>query len=679
MFKLFQFAFTATLAFISLATAQGGVALYYENQRLDLPLSVLGLNDQDLDLTAIATGAATESDSKSFQLPDESFLDRKDEIQKITQLLMRLGKGSEPARALLQFDPSDLRTTLQIESVNESKNKVSYRFGQFIQISRNVGPIRVAGANLVVVTDQNGKIQLIKSGLILRKNLATKSLPNPDESKTVFSKEARESLLALLAPYSKELSAKAKVGDQTAKHFVRTYLNLENFSEGLRSTTLSRLLIATAREHSLSFAIRPTASGPRLVSKFTAPFGLPIAFEIERADNNELIVRSLGSPFTNLIEIYRPKSSLFGDPGIEPESSPKLSANTLDEINESDAKDSTKATARIFLALEDFYKKNYGRKSYDNRGARANILIEVKHKDVIDNAAWADSLKKFFIGAGGKYLKDLGQAVDVLGHEYFHAVDGGSANLISENQSGGIAEHGADILGLYFELQPRAKISLKEDLAIGETTLGDELISEYHEKTNRNLKSLRHLLDSSASLEQLVTSMDTALEKYDSYCTPDSENDRCGVHYWAGIPNYALGNSMVDYSEKKFGGDAKKALKFIADLVYETFTTRLTQRPDMKEYLNELMTVCSEKAAAAGLVADDCSIIENNFQKVGLSYKRPTPSANDSGNGGTADSGSDKPSDNADETVKSAEEMIKELCDTWATKFPNLEMPALCK
>ena len=101
-------------------------------------------------------------------------------------------------------------------------------------------------------------------------------------------------------------------------------------------------------------------------------------------------------------------------------------------------------------AVYDFYKNTLGLTSFDGKGAAVKVSINYNptallFTPVYNNAYWDPSIKQFVIGNGGT----LGNAEDVLGHEYTHAVVssilGGSA--LSTGESGSLNEALADILG----------------------------------------------------------------------------------------------------------------------------------------------------------------------------------------------------------------------------------------
>ncbi|MBA2404375.1 MAG: M4 family metallopeptidase, partial [Bdellovibrionales bacterium] len=103
--------------------------------------------------------------------------------------------------------------------------------------------------------------------------------------------------------------------------------------------------------------------------------------------------------------------------------------------------------------VRDFYVSKLARKSWDGKGAEIQAAINVnKFLAPLDitgqrqNAAWAKT--RFLFGAGKKNgLDGMVNAIDVVGHEYTHAVIQTSSNLKYEGQSGALNEHLADVFG----------------------------------------------------------------------------------------------------------------------------------------------------------------------------------------------------------------------------------------
>lgn len=68
----------------------------------------------------------------------------------------------------------------------------------------------------------------------------------------------------------------------------------------------------------------------------------------------------------------------------------------------------------------DWYVDTFDRYSYDNNGAEIKLLIDADNQT--DNAAWSNPLKVFMINPAKNVKYSVGKDLEVLGHEYTHAV-----------------------------------------------------------------------------------------------------------------------------------------------------------------------------------------------------------------------------------------------------------------
>ncbi|MBK7958710.1 MAG: M4 family metallopeptidase [Bacteroidetes bacterium] len=95
----------------------------------------------------------------------------------------------------------------------------------------------------------------------------------------------------------------------------------------------------------------------------------------------------------------------------------------------------------------DFYKNQLNRNSYDNAGS---IIKSYVHYDVkLSNAFWNGSVMSYGDGDGG--LTSPLVSLDVVGHEFTHAVVEYTADLAYQGESGALNESFADIFGTAIE------------------------------------------------------------------------------------------------------------------------------------------------------------------------------------------------------------------------------------
>lgn len=92
----------------------------------------------------------------------------------------------------------------------------------------------------------------------------------------------------------------------------------------------------------------------------------------------------------------------------------------------------------------DFYRFNLNRNSYDNAYSQIDIETEHTGQNVVDNALWTG----YQISIGTAINNpDENLTIDILGHEFTHAVNENENGLIYQNESGALDESFADIFG----------------------------------------------------------------------------------------------------------------------------------------------------------------------------------------------------------------------------------------
>lgn len=254
-----------------------------------------------------------------------------------------------------------------------------------------------------------------------------------------------------------------------------------------------------------------------------------------------------------------------------------------------------------FEVIRDFFAEEFGRKSWDNKGATIEASVNMNAFTVFDllgtkqNAAWT-KMKRFIFGAGSKKgLDQLEKALDVVGHEYTHAVIETSSNLKYEGQSGALNEHLADVFGVI--INNRHNKSLKNPFLLGSSILYGELAHKAH--------ALRDMMDPSKGLMPQPSHMNDlkkdAFKKFDRGCVPSSSNDHCGVHVLSGIPNKASALIM-----SAIGFEAA------APMFYDVMVNRLSENSNFADYRRALMVSCRSQAS------DVCGIVDDALKSVGI-------------------------------------------------------------
>lgn len=190
----------------------------------------------------------------------------------------------------------------------------------------------------------------------------------------------------------------------------------------------------------------------------------------------------------------------------------------------------------------DYYKNNFNRTSYDNKGA--SIIASVHYKEPYsysgyDNAYWTSQGSQFVFGDGETYFTPLSGALDVIGHEFTHAVVETTCDLEYQGQSGALNEAFADIIGNFIEGDNDSQWLIGEDI----------------------MKNGDAALRSMSNPEQFSQPSKVNGQYYANPNNTSANNDYGGVHTNSGILNHAA------YLMWKNGINDKSKL---ADLFYNS-------------------------------------------------------------------------------------------------------------
>lgn len=245
----------------------------------------------------------------------------------------------------------------------------------------------------------------------------------------------------------------------------------------------------------------------------------------------------------------------------------------------------------------DFYRSVFERNSYDGLGAPIRAAVDVQRFHVRgllglkNNAAWMQPFKHFVFGSGGDDLAGFADALDVIAHEFTHAVVGTTSNLEYVGQSGALNEHLADVFG---EIVQHHYAPDSKPFLIGETVLRGEAAQK--------AEALRDMRHPEKGLSVQPGKMSEIPEEYKPGCVASPGNDNCGVHALSGIPNL-VATKIID----ALGWEAS------GKLYYEVMTARLTAKSDFTEFREAMVSEC-----LATLDAASCDEVVDAFASVGL-------------------------------------------------------------
>jgi len=97
---------------------------------------------------------------------------------------------------------------------------------------------------------------------------------------------------------------------------------------------------------------------------------------------------------------------------------------------------------------QEYFRTVFGRNSYDNRGATVRSTVDYRDSNgkPYNNAFWDGSFLVYGDG-DGLTRRSYAYALDVVGHEYTHAVIDNEAGLFYDEESGALSEAWADAFG----------------------------------------------------------------------------------------------------------------------------------------------------------------------------------------------------------------------------------------
>lgn len=217
--------------------------------------------------------------------------------------------------------------------------------------------------------------------------------------------------------------------------------------------------------------------------------------------------------------------------------------------------------AHVHAAMTYDFLLQLGRNSYDNNGSGMISIVE-RSDGYTDNAFWNGSCVSFCIVTAGH--RSMAGAIDIVAHEWGHAVTSYASNLIYEKESGALNETFSDMMGT----------------TVGFAT-GIDLDWRHGENHNINGDANRDL-----SNPHLYYQPDTYVD--DPYwvdvasCTPGDNNDYCGVHTNCGVGNkmfYLLSEGGAHNGVSVTGIGIRNAFR----IMYRANTTYWTRSTDFED------------------------------------------------------------------------------------------------
>ncbi|MDQ3616079.1 MAG: M4 family metallopeptidase [Actinomycetota bacterium] len=183
-----------------------------------------------------------------------------------------------------------------------------------------------------------------------------------------------------------------------------------------------------------------------------------------------------------------------------------------------EAYDGVEASLSLFADI-------FARTSYDGKGAP--VIATVHYEKDYANAFW-DGRQLVFGDGDGKVFERFTKPVDVLAHEFTHAVTQHTAGFAYEGQSGALNESMSDVFAACVKQRLLAQSAADADWLIGE---GIFLASV-------NGRALRSMSEPGTGYDDPVLGRDPQIGHMSDYV--ETSDDNGGVHLNSGIPNRAF-------------------------------------------------------------------------------------------------------------------------------------------
>ena len=180
-----------------------------------------------------------------------------------------------------------------------------------------------------------------------------------------------------------------------------------------------------------------------------------------------------------------------------------------------------------------YFKEIHGRNSFNN--ADASMLSIVHIPDIDRNNAFWNGQAVFYGDGDGIDIRELSGALDVVGHEWTHAVIQYTSNLIYKDESGALSESFSDQMGTSIEFWADEDVSSECTVVSGgsggcaDWLIGEDVWNWDPTDPTDPPPGLRSMADPAEYGDP---------DYYDERNTDSGDNG--GVHTNSGIPNHAF-------------------------------------------------------------------------------------------------------------------------------------------
>jgi hypothetical protein len=250
------------------------------------------------------------------------------------------------------------------------------------------------------------------------------------------------------------------------------------------------------------------------------------------------------------------------------------------------------AAAGISATLEMF-EQGLGRTSYDDAGAMVSITVHYGRD--YDNAFW-DGTQLVFGDGDGEVFERFTRPVDVLAHEFAHAVTEHTAELVYRGQSGALNESVSDVFAICLKQR-----LLGQDAATGSWLIGEELFTPAV-----RARALRDMAAPGTAYDDPRLGRDPQPDHMDRYVETTADNG--GVHINSGIPNRAFHLAAVAIGSSSLEGAGR--------IWYAALTGgQVAPTADFSAF-------AAATVAAAG---EHAEVVRRSWEEVGVAVGRAVP------------------------------------------------------
>ena len=171
------------------------------------------------------------------------------------------------------------------------------------------------------------------------------------------------------------------------------------------------------------------------------------------------------------------------------------------------------------------YADVYHRSSYDGRGAP--VVLTVHYDQHYDNAFW-NGTQLVFGDGDGTVFGSFTKPVDVLGHEFTHAVTQFTAGLTYQDQSGALNESVSDCFGMCVKQRVLGQTADQADWLVGQGIFLPGI----------HARALRDMAHPGTAYDDPTLGKDPQVGDMKDFVRTTDDNG--GVHTNSGIPNRAF-------------------------------------------------------------------------------------------------------------------------------------------